>query len=367
MSLAKYVVPLQEVGIGDAESIGIRSAMLGEMMQHPGNQGINIANGFLVTALTYRQFLLCNHLEPEIRKCLLDIAGKGTAAVRNASMKIRRLIMKAAFPPELEWQLVTAYNKLSAQFQVDDAEVALYPSVIDEDISGLLLAPKQQIYTNVRGSATLLETIKHCFAALFTTEAISYRDGLGLRHFNTGLSVCVQKMIRPGLAAAGLACSLDIGGQFTGAVAINGAYGPAALLKIEEVTPDEFIVLRSGAGKPGVLSIPVIEKRMGDKSRMIIYGDHPSEGATIIPTEKGMQCRYCLTDEQILRLAEWVNAVKKCTYQKGYWVPMNIEWAIDGRTNEMFIVGVQGQVPDFRKKIAMLKSLIPDPAEMAYS
>lgn len=322
-------------------------------MQCPGTQGVSIANGFVVTANAFKQFLSFNYLEPTIRKHLDTIDGSDINSIVNVSARIRRLILDAEFPPELRFQVIDAYVKLSEQYGMDYTDVSLYPSMIDEESLGILFGSQQKAYTSVKGATMLIKTIQYCFAALFTEQAILHRATLGLRQFSVGLSVCVQKMVKPGLAAAGLIYAPDTAAKFTDTVVIKGAYGPAALLVQGGIMPDKFTVRRSVSRKPG---IPIIEKKMGDKKMMIFYGSGPFEEMMVLPTEKKMQDRFCLTDEQILTLAEWMSAIKNYTRRQGYGTPMNMEWAVDGRTNRLFIIGINGRVLDFRKKTVFSKS-----------
>ncbi|CAL1516754.1 PEP/pyruvate-binding domain-containing protein [Chitinophaga sp. MM2321] len=356
MSSNKFIVPLSMLGAGDVEE-GIRCGLLGGLIQDLSQQGINISDGFVITAQAYKHFLSSNQLESQIRKYLRAIEYDNKKSLNSASAKIRQLILGAKFPAELHRQIISSYNALSKQYHIPDTYVAIYSSVVEDDVSDLLFDSQREAYINVRGAAMLTDIIKRCFADQFTDQAISYRYAMGHRLFNIGTSVCIRKMVRPGLAASGLACALDTGGKFTGAVVINGSYGPGQLVMQKKVSADEFVVLRSTLQEPG---IPIIEKKMGDKGKMMIYGSNPYEETAVIPTDKIMQCRFCLEDEQVLMIARWVIAIEKFARNKGYWFPLNIEWAIDGRTNQLFVVGISGSSADFRKRMGLLKSLVFD-------
>ncbi len=181
-----------------------------------------------------------------------------------------------------------------------------------------------------------MDSVRNCFASLFTDRAISYRQSFGYDHFSIGLSICVQKMVRSDLGSSGVAFSLDTESGFKEAVVINGSYGLGEMIVQGSVSPDEFIVFKPGL-KKGFQSI--IEKKLGAKDKMMVYGDKSDERVKIIPTEKGFQQRFCIHDEMVMELAEWV--IKIEDYYSGIrnkWTPMDVEWAVDGLTKELFIV-----------------------------
>lgn len=353
MSICNFIVPLGKAAASDIECIGRRNAYVSQMIGHLGKEGVNIPGGFVFTVNAYKHFLLFNGLEPAIRKCLCAIDYNNITSLRRGARKIRWLIMHAEFSPELQGQLLAAYNELSEFYQVADTYVSLHPSIeIEEDPDALFMS-QQSDYQHVRGLNMLMNTIKQCFAALFTDQAINYRHQLGYRHFNMGLSVCVRKMIRTGMASAGMAFSLDRGMSLD-AVLINASYGSGNLIASEEVSPDEYIVLKKNLRES---SIPVIQKKLGTKEKMMICNNTPYDKITFISTDKDMRERFCLTDEQVLTIAGWVTAIEKYAQQQGNWFPLNIEWAIDGRTNQLFVVEVSRlSLVSLKKVAAVLKS-----------
>jgi len=181
-----------------------------------------------------------------------------------------------------------------------------------------------------------MEAVRNCFASLFTDRAISYREHFKFDHFDVALSVCVQKMVRSDLAASGVAFSLDTESGFKNAVVINGSYGLGEMIVQGSICPDEFIVFKPTLEK-GYSAI--IEKTLGNKDKKMVYGDDPGQLTKIIHVQKEYQKKFCLTDEQVLQLARWVCSIEKFySEKKGHWCPMDVEWAVDGLSNELFIV-----------------------------
>ena len=327
---------LNEVGLQDIEIVGGKNASLGEMIQNLSPLGINIPDGFIVTVAAYRSFIDHNNLQEEIKFIVNKIDYDDIESLRRGGLQVRTLVQNSRFPKELSEAIIDKYYELSARYGQDQTDVAVRSSATAEDLPDASFAGQQETYLNVRGPASLISSVRNCFASLFTDRAISYRQSFGYDHFSIGLSVCVQKMVRSDLAASGVAFSLDTESGFKDAVIINAAFGLGEMIVQGAVSPDEYIVFKPTL-KDGYS--PIIEKKMGTKDRMMVYGDNPDERVQIIPVEKKIQTRYCLKDERILQLAEWVVKIEKYYSElKGRWCPMDVEWAIDGLSKELFIV-----------------------------
>lgn len=348
MSIKQFIVPLSKVGINDIEWVGGKNASLGEMIQNLGGLGINIPDGFVITVHAYKHFLLSNNLEPAIREHIAGIDFSSIESLRKGGKKIRQLIRNTAFPQQLAGEIVSAYNTLSALYQIPDTDVAVRSSATAEDLPDASFAGQQETYLNVRGPVTLIDAVRNCFASLFTDRAISYRQNFGYGHFELGLSVCVQKMVRADMACSGVAFSLDTESGFRDVVVINGSYGLGEMVVQGAVSPDEFIVFKPTLQAP---YLPVIERKLGNKDKMMIYGDNPDERVSIIPTEKNMQTRFCIDDDKVMLIANWVTAIEKYYSRiKGHWCPVDVEWAIDGKTNQLFIVQARPETIHSQKK-----------------
>ncbi len=362
MNTENFIVPLHEVGLEDLDWVGGKNASLGEMIQHLTPLGINIPGGFVITVSAYKHFLDANDLEPTIKTFIKEIDFDNIDSLRRGGKKIRQLIRNTRFPRELGEQIIKEYLKLSEIYKFPDTDVAVRSSATAEDLPDASFAGQQETYLNVRGPAALIDSVRNCFASLFTDRAISYRENFGYDHFLIGLSVCVQKMVRSDLSCSGVAFSLDTESGFKDVVVINGSYGLGEMIVQGAVSPDEFIVF-----KPTLNSdcIPIIEKKLGNKDVMMVYGDDPDERVRTISTEKYMQDKFCIDDKTVLQLAKWVAEIEKYySHKKGYWCPMDVEWAIDGKTHELFVVQARPETIHSQKRDRkVIEYHINDPAK----
>jgi len=353
------IMPLNEVGINDIEVVGGKNASLGEMLQHLSQLGVNIPGGFVITVNAYRRFIAFNKLDRAISDRIGEIDYNNIESLRRAGLQIRNLIRNSKFPPELSQLIIDAYTSLSKLYDQAATDVAVRSSATAEDLPDASFAGQQETYLNVRGPAALMDSVRNCFASLFTDRAISYRNTFGYDHFAVGLSVCIQKMVRSDLGSSGVAFSLDTESGFKDVVVINGSYGLGELVVQGSVSPDEFIVFKP---KLGDQYIPIIEKKLGVKDQLMVYGDDPDERVKIIPTDKAAQARFCLEDDAIIQLAEWVTLIEAYyTKIKGHWCPMDIEWAVDGLTQELFIVQARPETIHSRKSYDTLTEYVMQP------
>jgi pyruvate,water dikinase len=332
----KYTLLLKQVGINDIPLVGGKNASLGEMLQHLTALGVNIPDGFVITVDAYHEFLKYNSLEENITKIVSEIDYKSIESLRRGGMQVRQLILNGRFPKEMSEQIIASYDTLSKLYGQDITDVAVRSSATAEDLPDASFAGQQETFLNVRGPAMLMDCVRNCFASLFTDRAISYRQTSGYNHFHLALSVCVQKMVRSDLGVSGVAFSIDTESGFKDAVVINASYGLGEMIVQGAVSPDEYIVFKPLL-KQGFTSI--IEKKMGNKDKMMIYGEGGDERVKIIPTENNFRNRFCLKEESILKLSKWVVIIEEYyTRIKNRWTPMDIEWAVDGLTKDLFIV-----------------------------
>lgn len=331
-----YTLDLREVTLEDLKTVGGKNASLGEMLQHLTTLGITIPLGFAITVSAYWEFLRYNTLDASIYKIISEIDMNNLISLRKGGTQIRQLIRNGKFPEAIEREIIERYTTLSEMYGQASTDVAVRSSATAEDLPDTSFAGQQETYLNVRGHEGVLDAVRNCFASLFTDRAISYREHFKFDHFDVALSVCVQKMVRSDLAASGVAFSLDTESGFKDAVIINGSYGLGEMIVQGSVSPDEFIVFKPTLEK-GYDAI--IEKTLGNKDRKMVYGDDPGQLTKIIHVQKDQQKKFCITDEQVLQLSRWVCSIEKFySGKKGYWCPMDVEWAIDGLTNELFIV-----------------------------
>lgn len=347
MSSRNIILPLKEVGLADVQLVGGKCASLGEMLRNLTSRNIQIPDGFVITTDAYWQFLEQSRLGPFINQELKHIDYDNMESLRRAGLNIRQAISNVRFPQELSHVIIAAYEKLSQSYGQSATDVAVRSSATAEDLPDASFAGQQETYLNVRGPAALIDAVRNCFASLFTDRAISYRRTFSYDETCIGLSVCVQKMVRSDLATSGVAFSLDTETGFRDVVVINGSYGLGELIVQGAVSPDEFLVFKP-ARKKGFASI--IEKKMGVKDKLLVYGDHGDERTRTIPTDDTQRQRFCLEDQQILKLADWIMTIEEYySTLKGKWVPVDVEWAVDGLTGGLFIVQARPETVHSRR------------------
>jgi pyruvate,water dikinase len=343
----RIILPLDSVGLDDIALVGGKCASLGEMLQNLAGTGVHIPGGFVITTDAYRQFLEQSQLESFIKAEINRINFDNVESLRRAGSAIRQAISNARFPHELSHQIIASYEILSQQYGQAATDVAVRSSATAEDLPDASFAGQQETYLNVRGPAALIDAVRNCFASLFTDRAISYRQTFNFDIFDIGLSVCVQKMVRSDLAASGVAFSLDTETGFRDLVVISGSYGLGELVVQGAVSPDEFLVFKPTLQK-GYAAI--IEKKLGVKDKLMVYGDNTDQRVRIIPADDQQRQRFCLDDRQVLQLASWVIAIEDYyTRLKGKWCPVDTEWAVDGLTGGLFIVQARPETIHSRK------------------
>ena len=356
MKQSVYLVDLDKVGLEDIDQVGGKNASLGEMLQNLSALGIQIPNGFAITVNAYREFIRYNDLDTAIHSIINSINFDDIESLRRGGQQARQLLKNGKFPRDLSEAIIEKYNELSNNYGQEITDVAVRSSATAEDLPDASFAGQQETYLNVRGPAPLMNAVRNCFASIFTDRAISYRHSFGYDHFSIGLSVCIQKMVRSDLGASGVAFSLDTESGFKDVVVINASFGLGEMIVQGSVSPDEYIVFKPTL-KKGFSSI--VEKKLGKKDKMMVYGDNPDERVQIIPVERALQQRYCLKDDSIIKLAQWVTKIEEYySNKKGHWCPMDVEWAIDGLSKEMYIVQARPETIHSRKDFTKIKEYI---------
>ncbi len=347
-----YVLWLDELTIEDIPVAGGKNASLGEMIKNLSPLGINIPYGFVVTSTAYYRFLEYNDLRDKIKETLQGLDVNDVADLSRRGYRVRELIKGGEFPPEIEELIKEYYDKLSEKYKTHAVDVAVRSSATAEDLPDASFAGQQETYLNVVGAENVLTAIKNCFASLFTDRAISYRESFGFDHFNVGIAVGVQKMVRSDLGASGVMFTLDTETGFKDVVVINAIYGLGELIVQGMVTPDEYMVFKP-TFQQGYSAI--IEKKLGRKDRKMIYGAG-EERTKVVNVPVADQKKFALEDEEILKLAEWAILIEKhYSEKKGKWTPMDIEWAKDGLLNQLFIVQARPETVHSRKADNVIK------------
>ncbi len=354
----KYIVDLSEIQLTDLELVGGKNASLGEMIQNLSKLGINIPGGFALTVDAYWQFINHNKLDNKIRKLIRKMKKDDLVSLKKTGLEIRQLIRNGKWPRQVKEEIRDSYTSLSQKYGQNITDVAVRSSATAEDLPDASFAGQQETYLNVRGPEEILTSVRNCFASLFTDRAISYRDNFGFDHFDVGLSVCIQKMVRSDLASSGVAFSLDTESGFKDVVLINGSYGLGESVVQGTVSPDEFLIFKPTL-KDGFASI--IEKKMGMKENKIIYSTDPGQLVTTVHVGNTQQDEFCITDRQALKLAKWVCIIEDYySNLKGHWCPVDTEWAIDGLSGKLFIVQARPETIHSRKKDNSLIEYIID-------
>jgi pyruvate,water dikinase len=333
----QFIRRFSELSIDDVPLVGGKNASLGEMYSALTERGVRVPNGFATTAEAYWHFIRHNNLEARINEALDELDANDVEALARTGISIRNMINHGEMPPDLEEEIRQAYAELCEEYGAN-TDVAVRSSATAEDLPTASFAGQQETYLNNRGDKNLISTCKRVFASLFTNRAISYRVHQGFAHRDVALSIGVQKMVRSDLASAGVMFTLDTESGFRDVILITGAYGLGENVVQGAVNPDEFYVFKPTltAGKR-----PILKRQLGDKAiRMIYTGDNLAGASTKnVDVKRDDRERFCLNDEEVLTLARYGVIIEE-HYSRlaGEPRPMDIEWAKDGKTGELFIV-----------------------------
>jgi pyruvate,water dikinase len=334
-SASRYIRWFNEIGINDVSLVGGKNASLGELYRELAPKGIKVPNGFAITAEAYWDLLRRTGLGRRIEEILSGLDTQDAANLQQRGSAIRRELTGAALPNDLAAEIVAAYRELCAG-AAEPVDVAVRSSATAEDLPDASFAGQQETYLNVQGDAALLESCKRCFASLFTDRAISYRQDKGFEHLKVGLSIGIQRMVRSDLAASGVMFSIDTESGFPDVVLINAAYGLGENVVQGSVNPDEYYVFKPTL-KRGFR--PILQKIVGSKEFKLIYDIGGGKMVKNVPVGADDRWRFAIDDEEILTLARWACLIEDhYSRKRSCYTPMDMEWAKDGRTSELFIV-----------------------------
>ncbi|MHA3771445.1 phosphoenolpyruvate synthase [Verrucomicrobiota bacterium sgz303538] len=348
-SLVKW---FSEIRIEDVPQVGGKNASLGEMYRELATRGVKVPNGFAVTADAYRYFLREAGLDRKIAQILQGLDTQDVEDLRRRGSEVRHEILAAALPRDLETSLTDAYAQLS-QDERHPAAVAVRSSATAEDLPDASFAGQQETYLNVEGPDALLHTCKRCFASLFTDRAISYRVDKGFSHDKIALSVGVQRMVRSDLASSGIMFTLDTESGFRDAVLINASYGLGEPIVQGAVNPDEFYVFKTTL-QQGFR--PILQKILGTKEFKMVYDIGGGKMVKNVPVAPEDRAQYAVTDDEILLLAQWGCIIEEhYTTKHGRPSPMDIEWAKDGSTGELFIVQARPETVQSQRDVRTME------------
>lgn len=342
-----YTITLAELGNQDVDKVGGKNASLGEMIQHLKGAHIRVPDGFATTALAYQTYLSETGLAERIEKQLHRFQDQ-RQSLQKTGETIRGLILDTPFSDELQAAIRRAYAELAERSNCQAPAVAVRSSATAEDLPEASFAGQQESFLNIRGEAALLQACRRCYASLFTDRAISYRENHGFDHTKVALSVGVQLMVRADSGAAGVMFSLDTETGFPDAVLINAAWGLGETVVQGLVDPDEYMLFKPALERGR--RAPLLGKRAGRKARKMIYADAPDQPTRLVDCAEDEQGAFVLAEQDILTLARWA-----VTIEKHYQHPMDMEWAKDGETGELYILQARPETVQSQRQDSVLK------------
>lgn len=348
-----FIKWFSDIRIEDVPLVGGKNASLGEMVRELAGKGVKVPDGFAITAEAYGHFIGQAGLDERIRATLADLDTHDMANLSQRGQDVRQLILGASLPADLQELIGAAYRRLQGGARTP-LDVAVRSSATAEDLPDASFAGQQETYLNVHGIPALLETCKRCFASLFTDRAISYRVDKGFDHFKVALSIGVQRMVRSDLACSGVMFTIDTESGFRDAVMISAAYGLGENVVQGSVTPDEYTVFKTTL-KSG--HRPILQKTVGSKEFKLVYDTGGGKMVKNVPVAPGDREKLALTDDEVLELARWACIVEDhYSAKRGQPAPMDLEWAKDGNTGELFIVQARPETVQSRRNPDVLET-----------
>lgn len=344
----KYIKWFKEIGIEEVSLVGGKNASLGEMYRNLTPEGVKIPNGFAITAEAYRYVIESSGILQKMKDILANISKDDLKDFAHRGHAIRELVYSSPFPKDLSKEIIDAYQILCEEYG-SDTDVAVRSSATAEDLPTASFAGQLDTYLNIKGGSQLLDACHRCFASLFTDRAISYRIDKGFDHFEVALSVGIMKMVRSDLATSGVTFTLDTETGFRDVVFITAIYGLGENIVQGVVNPDEYYVFKPTLHKGHKA---IIRKKLGDKRIKMIYG----QGSTRVFTRNievpdTDRKRFCISDDDILTLAKYATLI-----EDHYKKPMDIEWAKDGVSKDLFIVQARPETVQSQKAMDVLET-----------
>ncbi|KAK9311782.1 phosphoenolpyruvate synthase [Lipomyces starkeyi] len=345
----------ENIGMEDLNLVGGKNASLGEMYRKLTTQGILVPNGFVLTTYAYRGALEDSCAWPKLHELLDHLDTTDVTLLAEKAAKARQLVYDATGTDNLRRLIAVAYRSLEAKYGAAVA-VAVRSSATAEDLPTASFAGQHESYLNISGAENIFDACRHCFASLFTDRAVVYRVNNNFDHFKVSMSVGVMKLVRSDLAASGVTFTLDTESGFRDVVLTTGAYGLGENIVQGLVDPDEFYVHKP-TFRQGYRA--VLRRVLGKKQLTMGLAKTNLDGSTTQnePTRTDMQKRFCLTDDEVLLLADHaLLAEDYYSRHAGHHMPMDIEWAKDGVDGRLYIVQARPETVASRKTAAMLET-----------
>ncbi|SFI85389.1 phosphoenolpyruvate synthase [Albimonas pacifica] len=338
--------PLETFSRRDVGRVGGKNASLGEMLGRLGHAGVRVPGGFATTAEAFRRFVASNALGPLIDDRLARLSRK-QATLEQTGAAIRAALLAAPWPEALAQAVRAAYADLCTREGVPDLPVAVRSSATAEDLPDASFAGQQETFLNVSGADAVLDACRACYASLYTDRAIAYRRLKGFEGVEIALSVGVQRMVRADLGGSGVMFTLDTESGFDRVALVDAVWGLGETIVQGASTPDEHQVFKPLLDRPDLS--PIVSRRLGAKERcMRLRPDGTTETNDTAPEDRA---RFVLSDAEALALARTAAAI-----EAHYGVPMDIEWARDGRDGDLFIVQARPETVQSRAAAGALRS-----------
>lgn len=346
-STERLVRNFEHLSRGDVALVGGKNSSLGELISNLSSKGISVPPGFATTSGAYWRYLDANGIREKISTVIGDWqAGKLTLA--ETGRELRSAFIRGNWPKDVADAITSKYREFFTKSGIVNLSVAVRSSATAEDLPDASFAGQQETYLNIFGETALLDACRRCYASLFTDRAISYRQVKGFDHTSIALSIGVQRMVRSDLSGSGVMFSIDTESGFDKVVLINAAWGLGENIVQGTVNPDEYQVFKPLLSKANL--IPILEKKVGDKEVKMVYGDRHMPTRNV-PTSRAERSAFVLNDKEILQLAHWA-----CIIEEQYGCPMDMEWAKDGITDELFIVQARPETVHSRRDATVFKT-----------
>lgn len=346
--MLEYIRNFETLSLNDLSLVGGKNASLGEMLRTLQQRQIKVPNGFAITVKAYENFVQHNQLAQFISSELAAFRTE-QQTLEQTGKRIRQAFLKGKFSAEVAEVIEQAYQQLSEQYQSLAVDVAVRSSATAEDLPDASFAGQQETYLNITGSDDVLVATRKCYASLFTDRAIAYRERQGYDHEQVLLSVGVQKMVRSDIGSSGVLFTIDTETGFPDVVVITGSWGLGECVVQGMVTPDEFLVFKPLLNQSD--KVPILSKKVGLKHKKMIYAEDKVGSTVIVDTSREERLQFCLSETDILTLARWAQEIEK-HYQR----PMDIEWALDGESKELFIVQARPETVQSQKALESIQT-----------
>jgi len=347
MNYSQHILFFDQISINDINQVGGKNASLGEMYNELNPKGINIPNGFALTAESYREFLRYNKIDKKLRDLLLSFDTKNYSNLEDIGQQARALILSSSMPKGIITSIKKAYEKLSSICGIQNMDVAVRSSATAEDLPTASFAGRMESFLNIGGEEQLIKAVYLCYASLFTNRAIKYRHDMGFTDMDIAISVGIQQMVRSDLSSSGVAFTIDPDTGFENAIVINSTWGLGENIVQGRVTPDEWLVF-----KPTLKSTsfnPILKSSCGRKEYTMVYAKKAVEVSptkTIINKETSSQKQkeFSLSNNEVFQLSKWCY-----TIEQHYGKAMDIEWAKDGLNQQLYIVQARPETVQKKK------------------